>query len=215
MFLNTLRVSYIDPSFDRCAASHELLSDSDLYRSHKSNLATINSAALHAMQSLYTPTAAAAVHLICRVEQRPDLVYTTKDFQNLRYRREDNTALWQKFSEGLSPGFRSGRCSNLLVTEMIPYVLWVLSAGEGSSALDRGASSFELLNKGELAAFNNHVSALRALGLTYVSQKHGEFANHHSPTLRLEPPIDRFSEFMGLQLSSERRRRNIAPMVRF
>jgi chromosome transmission fidelity protein 18 len=55
LFLKVLRVSFIDPTLERCAAAHEWLSLSDSYRSIKTSVAANNSAALHTMQKLLHP----------------------------------------------------------------------------------------------------------------------------------------------------------------
>jgi chromosome transmission fidelity protein 18 len=213
--MNVLRVSYIDPTFDKCAAAHEWLSSADIFRSRKTSVASNNTAAQHAMEALHIPSAAAAIHLLCRVEQRPDLTYSTRELADARYQQEANHVLTQKFVEGLAPQARGSSCVNLLVTETIPYSLWILSAGEGSSALDRAASSLGILSKREKSAVDMHISTLRALGLTYVSQEdsYSDKEATHTATLRLEPPIDRLCHFVDLSLSKGETRRDIPPPV--
>lgn len=168
------------------------------------------------MERLHIPSAAAAIHFLCRVEQRPDLTYTTRDLSDNRYQREANFALTQKFVEGLSPHARGSRCINLLATETIPYALWVLSAGEGSSSLDRAATSLDILSKGERLSLDQHVATLRSLGLTYVAahdEAPKEYGVSHAVDIRLEPPIERLVEFNDLSLSTQQKRQAIPPAV--
>jgi chromosome transmission fidelity protein 18 len=185
---------------DRCAAAHEWMSSSDLYRGGE-----------HVAESLHIPPASAALHLFCRVEQRQDLTYSTRELSDARYQREANHALVHKFAEGLSPHMLSGgRGSHLLSTETIPYTLWVLSAGEGSSALTRGVTSLELLSKGEQISFHKHVATLRALGLSYVSAEDDESKGQPARKIRFEPPVEQLVRFTDLVVE----RREIPPAVR-
>lgn len=228
LFINILRVSYIDPTLDRCAAAHEWMSSSDMYRSHNTN--TNDTGAMHAMESMHIPPAAAAIHLLCRVEhQRQDLTFTTREFFDARYQQEANASLIQKFAEGFTPKARSSRngaggSADLTVTE-IPYILWILSAGEGPSALDRNTSAYDLLKK-EKQAFDDHVNVLVSLGMTYTlaqddaGGESGRGTNNRninyreaatSAILRLEPPIDNLIQYMDLNVSENRR--EVAPAV--
>lgn len=214
--MNVLRVSYIDPTFDRCSAAHEWLSSSDIYRSNKTFVASNNAAAKYAMEGLHIPSAAAAVHYLCRVEQRPDLTFSTRDMVDVQYQQEANYALTQKFVEGLSP--QASRCVNLLATETIPYALWVLSAGEGGGSLNRAASSLDILTKGERLSLDMHVATLRSLGLTYVAAEEEHRKEYGAPSqamnIRLEPPIERFVQFTDLSMSRQQKRQEIPPAVR-
>jgi chromosome transmission fidelity protein 18 len=111
------------------------------------------------------------------------------------------------------------RSTSLLATETIPYSLWVLSAGEGSSgALDRAATSLQILNKAELGSFHRHVMSLRCLGLSYVAEQEeaapGEFKGITGSVLRLEPPIDRLAHFMDLTRAKSQKRIEIPIAVR-
>lgn len=215
--MNILRVSYIDPTLDRCAAAHEWLSSSDIYRSMKTSVASNNVTARYAMEALHIPSTAAAIHLLCRVEQRPELTYSTRDMSDARYQQEANHFLTQKFVEGLSPKVRGSRCVNMLATETIPYALWVLSAGEGSSALNRAATSLEILSKGERQSLNNHVATIRALGLTYVAAQEGSSSEKGAISaavkVRLEPPIERLVEFADLTVPNGQTRHEIPAVV--
>jgi len=208
LYLNILNVSYIDPTFDRCAAALQWLSGADL----------------RGMQKMYVPCAAAALHLLCRVEQKPDLTYTTRALTDVNYQREANMGLATKFAEGLSAKYRGSRSLNVIVRDTIPYALWMLSAGEGSAALSRPASSVEILNKKEQQSFTTHVETLHALGLTYVAateefegaeqafspkNKHGGDMTH----MILEPPIDRLVHFNYLNRRPENRREPIPSAV--
>ena len=198
LFLNTLRVSYVDPTLDRCAAAHEWMSSADIYRSNR----TTNQ---FAMEALHIPAATGAIHLLCRVEQRQDLTYSTREFVDAHFLHESNIGLAQKFFEGLSLQTRGARGVPQLASEIVPYALWMLSAGEGSSALDRVATSVDLLSKGEQNAFRQHAATLRALGLSYVKEQEESVDVHksfrHMPIkVRLEPPIEQFVKFSDLQV---------------
>jgi len=167
------------------------------------------------MEALHIPSASAAIHLLCRVEQRPDLTYSTRDLSDARFQREANYALAQKFVEGLSPHARGAKCVNVLATETIPYALWILSSGEGSSSLNRAVTSFEILNKQEAVSFNVHVATLRSLGLTYRVDEGSAFERSavNAAKIVLEPPIDRLIKFVDLDLSTKQMRQEIPPAV--
>ena len=89
--------------------------------------------------SMHVPSIAAAIHLLCRVELKPDLNFSSRESADRHFQRESNLGLVQKFSEGLPP--RANKSQSLLATEFIPYALWMLSAGTGSASLSRAASS--------------------------------------------------------------------------
>jgi len=157
------------------------------------------------MEALHIPSTTAAIHLLCRVEQRQDLTYSTRELSDSRYHLEANISLAQKFVEGLSLRARGARGIDQLAVETVPYALWMLSAGEGSNALNRAATSVELLSKGEQTAFQQHAATLRALGLSYVAEREetvsGDKASRHLPMkikIRLEPPIEQFIKFSDL-----------------
>ena len=169
------------------------------------------------MQSKYLPCGAAAIHLLCRVEQRQELIFTTRELVESRYSKEANQAPTHWFVEALSPQARSVRGASLEALETSPYVLWILSAGDGSIFLDRIASSLNLLGQKEQIAFDDHVSVLRSLGLTYVvaedddeTMKWSKTASTQTKVL-LEPPLDCFTIFEQLE---ESRRRDIPAAVR-
>ena len=205
LYLNILNVSYIDPTFDRCAAALQWLSGAD----HRG------------VQERYVPCAAAALHLLCRVEQKPELTYTTRSITDNRYQMEANKGLTHKFAEGLAAQFRGSRSSDIMAKDTIPYALWMLSAGEGSSALARPASSVEILKKRELQSFESHVATLHSLGLTYVVATE-DFEGAYSPKnhqmgqttqMILEPPIDRLVQYQCLNRRHEHRRQDIPSAV--
>ena len=205
-----MNVSYIDPTFDRCAAAMQWLSGADTRGS----------------QARYVPCAAAALHLLCRVEQKPDLTYTTRSITDNRYQMEANKGLTLKFAEGLAAQFRGSRSSDIMARDTIPYAVWMLSAGEGSGALVRPASSVEVLKKQELHSFESHVATLHSLGLTYVAatedfegayQAHSPKNNQVGQTIQmiLEPPIDRLVQYQLIRRAHEHRRQDIPPAVSF
>ena len=208
MFLNVARVSYIDPAFDRCALAHEWLSVSDTYRSHKSLSTT---GAMIAVQDHQIPTAAAALHLLCRVEQRPDLVYTVRDFYDNQFKQENSQSMVQRFAEGIPPASRCGRSISLLVSDFIPYTLQILSCGQGTGSLDRVTASADLLNPNEAKAFDRHATVLHSLGLTYVSSEKPSDKDYRSAhkmlSATLDPPIHTLVAYTGFDvpLCTERR----------
>lgn len=137
---------------------------------------------------------------------------------------EANKGLTLKFAEGLASQFRGSRSTDIMVKDTIPYAMWMLSAGEGSGALLRPASSVEVLKKRELRSFESHVATLHSLGLTYVAatedfegtqQVHTPKNKQGGQTIQmiLEPPIDRLVQYQFLRLSHEHRRQNIPAAV--
>lgn len=194
-------MSYIDPTFDRCSAALQWLSGAD----NKS------------IQHFYVPCAAAALHLLCRVEQKPELTYSTRELMDNRYRLEANLGLTHKFAEGLSPQYRGSRTSDAIVKEMVPYALWMLSAGDGSSALSRPASSVEILKQRELESFVKHSDTLRTLGLTYVASTHDDNQNNNDGETHmiLDPPIHRLVYYQYLNRRPEAGRKPIPSPVSF
>ena len=200
LFVNLLRVSFIDPSFDRSFAALEWMSGADGYRSNKQ----LSSPDGYSVEAMHTPTVAAAVHVLCRVEQTQDLMYSTRELTDSQYRMESNISLMQKFMSGMSFRAKSTRIGLYpTATETIPYSLWILSAGEGSAGLNRTVTSQDLLSKGECEAFEHHASILRALGLRYVAIQddvlHGR--SHQTGKFQragIDPPIDRLVQFNDL-----------------
>ena len=200
LFMNVNRVSYVDPTLDRCCSAFEWLSRADMYRSQKSNVAMNNSAEHQAMQKFYIPSAAAAIHLLCCVETRPDLTFSTRPLSDCHYQNQANVSLVHRFVDGLSPRSRRGMGggTDTIVSDVIPYGLWLLSAGEGKHTLSRPVSSVDILSAEEKLAFSAHVATLRALGLTYVRDQ-GTFNSYpntaEEENVRLEPEIDKLVKF--------------------
>jgi chromosome transmission fidelity protein 18 len=154
------------------------------------------------MEALHIPASTAAIHLFCRVEQRPELTLSTRELSDSQFKREANSALLQKYIDGVSLRARCARSANKVALEALPYALWALSAGEGSSALSRPTTSMELLGKGELHAFEQHAAILHSLGLSYVPD-HDEATlskeqHVRSFPYRLDPPIERLAQYSGL-----------------
>jgi chromosome transmission fidelity protein 18 len=206
LFLNVPRVSYIDPTFDRCSAAHEWLSGADIFNN----------------SSMHVPSVAAAIHLLCRVELKPDLCFSNREFSDIHYRRETNLGLVQKFSEGLPPKARGIKSQDVLTKELIPYAPWVLSAGNGNSSLNRAASSIDMLTKVERESIDAHVALLRTLGLTYVAAvEEPDFRRKDSSMVQmtpkkkmvLEPPIDRLVAYTEMKFSSRLERTEVPPAV--
>ncbi|KAG7363892.1 replication factor C large subunit [Nitzschia inconspicua] len=208
LFLNVLDVSYIDPTLDRCSAAHELLSGAD----------TSFGPAEYSLLRLSTPPIAAGIHLLCRVEVKPKLTFSTRELTDNRYQQESNEALVQKFSEGLPVKAKNLKCCELLSKEFIPMVVYILSAGDGGTgtggaSLNRPASSVDILTKAERVVADRHVAVLCTLGLTYVpdsdKETNNNTTNYQTKTstfrttdgtthMKLEPPIDRLVTFRGL-----------------
>jgi chromosome transmission fidelity protein 18 len=220
LFMNLPRVSYIDPTLDRCSAAHEWLSGADLFRSGK--VSAHNQMEQYSMQRLHTPSVAAAIHLLCRVELKPDLTFSARELSDAHYQRQANLGLVQKFSEGLPAKAKSAKCQNLLSTEFIPLALWILSAGEGSSSLCRAASSIDVLTKLEKQSVDVQVAVLRSMGLTYVADQDqlavrpkDALMDGSANQMRLEPPIDRLVHYVHLKVPGGFHRKAIPPTVSF
>ena len=210
LFLNIHRVSYIDPTLDRCSTANEWISGADIYGSDQFGDSPMN---MYGMQRMHIPSVAGAIHLLCRIETKPDLTFTTREISNLRYQTEANRGLVQKFSEGLPPSVKC-RAVDRLSIELIPFALWVLSAGNGSGSLSRAASSLEMLTKQERVALEAHVAVLCALGLTYVVDQEAARHNEHVVSqMRLEPPVDRLVNYKQLVTDKNRTRKEIPPAV--
>lgn len=202
MYLNLLNVSYIDPTFDRCAAALNWLSAADN----------------RSVQHVFTPCVAAALHLLCRVEQKPDLTYTTRELSDNHFQLEANLGLANKFSDGLSVSYRGSRSADAIIRDTIPYSLWMLSAGEGSSALSRAATSVDILNKLEQVSFQNHIATLRSLGISYVpfvdhDQGYQDQTISPQTMMVLEPPIDRLVQFQDLNHTTSSMKKDIPAAV--
>jgi hypothetical protein len=142
------------------------------------------------------------------------LVITTREFYDNQFKMDGNQSLVQRFADGITPQSRCSRCVDLMTTETVPYALWILSSGYGTSSLDRATASMELLNKEELVSFARHASLLQSLGLTYVASEHAPHSYHKSShshvVANLEPPIERLVEYSSSNLS---RRRDIPAAV--
>ncbi|GKY95302.1 hypothetical protein MPSEU_000492000 [Mayamaea pseudoterrestris] len=216
MFLNIARVSYIDPAFDRCALAQEWLSVSDTYRSQNSLSTT---GAMISVQDHHIPTTAAALHLLCRVEQRSDLTYTVRDFYDHQFKHENNQSLVKRFAEGISLQSRSSRSAYLLVSEFIPYSLQILSSGQGTGSLNRAVASIELLNANELSSFHRHGMVLHSLGLTYACLEEAPsrdycFSQKHAAAT-LDPPIHQLVEYVGMDTCVGCEKREIPAAVSY
>uniref|UniRef100_A0A7S1YYE2 Uncharacterized protein n=1 Tax=Ditylum brightwellii TaxID=49249 RepID=A0A7S1YYE2_9STRA len=220
VFTNILNVSYVDPTMDRCYTAHEWLSSADMYRSSKSSVSMNNSAEHFSMQKFHIPSAAAAIHLLCRVETpgvSADLTYSAKQMIEARYQLEANCGLVNRFVEGLSAKARVGMGGGLnAVVDVVPYSLWLLSAGEGNCSLTRAVSSVGIMSKNEKIAFESHVAILRALGLTYVKADdvRGGEANMNGripeeKVMRLEPEIDQVARFSESTVPEGQQRKEI------
>lgn len=201
LFANVLSVSYNDPTMDRCAAAHEWLSNADT-NSHYNT----------------APVVAAAIHFLCRIDTRPDLQLSNRDGMQAKYKKEAHNDLMDRFLEGLAPKLRACVTSSVVKMEIVPYSMWLLSAGEGSSnGLTRCVTSTDMLNASEKKSFFAHVSTMRVLGLTYVSTDNNNndatknddrdtYNNNSVGSIRLEPEIDRVVQFKHLDRSLLRKK---------
>lgn len=190
LFNNLLQVSYVDPTMERCLLAHEWIS-----------------AGIDALSM--SSAAAAAIHVLCRIETRADLSLSNRESANAHFHREANIGILQKFVDGLLQS-----SYNTAIMETVPYALWMLSA---ANSLYRPVSSIDILGKKELTAFHSHVSTLRSLGLTYVAdERPNSFAKDEitpAVEMRLEPEIDRLVNFKGYRVSLENRRKRIPSVV--
>jgi len=205
LFMNVLNVSFVDPTLDRSWSAHEWLSSADIYRSSGMTGASNNVGDSFYMQKLHIPSAAAAIHLLCRVETKPDLTISNRSMMDALYLLEVNIGLIDKFLDGLPPSVRCYIRGSGVITELLPYCLRLLSAGQGTGSLNRAVSSIEVLSKEEKVAFNAHVAMLRALGLTYVkgdSDDDNNDINVQSNEMRLEPEVDKIVQFQSLPAST-------------
>jgi chromosome transmission fidelity protein 18 len=245
LFNNEPHISYIDPTLDRCATAHEWLSAADAYRSVGSGGISGNSnsgpAVQMMMQYMHIPTTAMALHLLCRVERRPELQLSNKDMFFARFQAEANLSLLKKFLEGLSPSVKAGSMSlQNLTQEALSFILWTLSAGNYGTkeSLNRAVTTKDMLNRDETQAFDAHVSKLSSLGLTYVSdissnnspqEENGETREDEdsssfggaaskssfqiSKPMRLEPEIDQLISYHQMSRFRSNRRRYIPDVV--
>lgn len=189
IFLNFLSIPFIDPTLERCSVIHEWLSASDIYRNG-------NTPDSFSMEALHIPVVAGVLHLLCRVETKQDLVYSTRMFTDMQYQRETSEALALRFAAG-TPSHRVSFDTTVRCT--IPYLLWVLSAGTGTGALQRVVTSAELLSPNEKASFDAHVQLMVQMGLNYVMRSESG-AMSAVPTMILEPPIQKLVQFSLLHL---------------
>lgn len=154
--------------FDRCWSAFEWLSYSDIIRSFKTQLAMTNNVEHFSVQNFHIPTSACAIHYLCRIEKRPILNFSSREMLEAAYQFEVHVGLIGKFVDGLTPSLQSLLMGTNLITDLIPFVLWLLSAGEGSSGLYRAVSNVDMLMKSERVTFERHCEILRSLGLNYV-----------------------------------------------
>ena len=212
-----MNLSYVDPTLDRCWSAHEWLSEADIYRSNKLSVASTDGSLLRWMQKLYIPSAAAAIHFLCRVETKPTLQYSLREMTDVAYSIEAKIGLISKFVESLSPHAKVNISGSSFTTTSLPYLLSLVSKDTDSNTLSRPVSSIELLNKEEKLIFDAHVAKLRTLGLTYVKT-----LNYTDTTInpqenfdmRLEPEIDKLVEFKGFTSVAHAGIANIPPILK-
>jgi len=129
------------------------------------------------------------------------LSFSTRPMSDLHYRTQANVSLVHRFVEGLAPRARRGvgGGTDAVVSDVLPYGLWLLSAGDGKHSLSRPVSSVDILSDEERVAFGAHVATLRALGLTYVKDERTDYDNRDAASggdnVRLEPEIDKLVKF--------------------
>ncbi len=205
LFLNLMNVSYIDPTLDRCWTAHEWISSVDLYRSQNISVASTNHAEHRMMQNSHIPSAAAAIHVLCRVESNAELTFSLRPLLDSLYQFEVNCGLINKFFEGLCPRLRSSVTMRSFTSEVLPYCLNLLLAGVGDGALNRPVSSVDIMTDEERISFDAHVQLIQYLGLTYKkSEVEEEAHNHNEVHLRLEPEIDHITKFRSMEKPGNR-----------
>jgi hypothetical protein len=211
-----VEVPFIDPMFDRCWSALEWLSYSDIFRSFKTQLAMTNTVDHHHLQKLYISTAGAAVHFLCGIEKRPNLNFSSRTMLDAVFKAEAHVGLIGKYMDGLSPRLRATLFGVNPVTELIPYILWLLSAGNGNSGLHRAVSNIEMLTKNERLSFQRQIDLLIVLGLTYVKVDRFEASSSsssHFDQFRLDPDIGDLMSFKDTSNEVNCRRNEIPPAV--
>jgi len=155
------------------------------------------------------------------VETRPDLMFNTRRLADVHFHAEANASLVCRFLEGLAPSARQGGCGGgveAVVGDVIPFALWLLSAGEGKHALSRPVSSVDILDERESVAFGEHVETLRALGLTYVTDEDtstfGHEGSRETVRVRLEPEIEKLVRFEDMNGDASGRSTDAAAICR-
>jgi hypothetical protein len=169
------------------------------------------------MQKQYIPSAAAAIHFLCRVETKPYLKYSLREMTDVAYSIEAKNGLISKFLEALSPHAKGCISGSSFTTTSLPYLLSLVSKSTDSNALSRPVSSIELLSKDENLIFDAHVAILRTLGLTYVKTLNyidSTNSSHESYDMRLEPEIDNLVEFKGFTSVAHNGIANIPPILK-
>jgi chromosome transmission fidelity protein 18 len=122
--------------------------------------------------------------------------------------------------EGFAPRARSGigGGTDTVVSDVVPYGLWLLSAGNGKYSLSKPVSSVDILSSEEKVAFNSHVATLRSLGLTYVKDDRvfNDFRSNNAPNenVRLEPDIDKLVKFEHADQGSLVGRKKVPSVLR-
>lgn len=201
LFVNLPKISYIDPTFDRAAAAHEWLSFSDFMRGekHSSHDTSIH----YSTQKLNAPSAAGAIHLLCGVETRPNLVLSTRELSESYYQHEANQGLLQNFSGTFSPHSRHLKGSTSLANEIIPFLLHILSC---NPFLAKPSSTIDMLSRQEREAVEGHVSILKALKLTYIVDDVAKAETIEKYTrdapkirMRLDPPLARLTRYADIK----------------
>lgn len=190
VFLNITNVPYVDPTLDRCSIAYDLLSQADVVGLKAS--------------STSVASFPASIHVLCRVERRPELNFSTRVFGDAHYRKTSNFTMLQRFAQGVSLGARSSKNAASMATDTIPFVISALASGEGSCALTRNATSVDLLSNGERKAFEHHSDILQSLGLAYVAEKDdAQGIPAHTKQVCLEPPIEQLVRFPGQENSRQ------------
>eukprot|EP00934_Nitzschia_sp_Nitz4_P004302 Nitzschia sp. Nitz4//scaffold4_size323378//176158//179022//NITZ4_000667-RA/size323378-snap-gene-0.458-mRNA-1//-1//CDS//3329553420//4292//frame0 len=202
LFLNLPAISYIDPTMDRCAAAHELLSSTDLLGSDgPSRQVTLSS------------STAASIHLLCRVETTPSVTLSTRELSDTIYHMQENGGLFRKFAEGLPAKTHNNMGMLALTTEYVPLLPSILFA---DPTLTRGASTIEALTVLERTSVEAHLSIMRSLGLTYIAETKESNDKHEGEwnIMRLEPAIQKLSDFSSVKRRPQQYRKNVHPAMK-
>eukprot|EP00559_Dactyliosolen_fragilissimus_P008349 CAMPEP_0184862020 /NCGR_PEP_ID=MMETSP0580-20130426/6565_1 /TAXON_ID=1118495 /ORGANISM="Dactyliosolen fragilissimus" /LENGTH=1163 /DNA_ID=CAMNT_0027359721 /DNA_START=24 /DNA_END=3515 /DNA_ORIENTATION=- len=231
MFTNVPHIPFTDPTLDRCFTAYEWLSHAD-----ERGFIALNH---------YVPTAAAAIHHLCCVQTSlspiwspsigeqiatKGLILSTRSLSDISYLTNANSSLVSTCIDGISlkkssrGGGALGSSPEIIASEILPYWLWLLSAGKGKGSLSRAVSTPNNLNREEKVVFDEHVQRLIALGLTYVvidspnDKNDSNFASGSKQIfendLRIQPEIDVLTRFKHLELQEHQVRRNLPSMLK-
>jgi len=135
---------------------------------------------------MHVPSTAMTIHLLCRIETRPELQLSNKEMFNAKFKMEAHHSLMRRF-RSIS---KLGLSTEVLTREFLSYILWTLSCGAGKQSLSRTVTSTDMLTRDEKLAFASHLARLRSMGLTYVPDSTSISTISGTRRMRLDPEID-------------------------